>query len=802
MKFARMCVLTMAAITLFFHVGHAETVKGVKGSKATSSKVNLTDEEKANGAVLSPYESCQSYIFVSHTASQSSYWQNRDKTCDAKTANCQLKVQVIPDGNMFGSFKGQAGVNMSSAVTATAFLEGIRQDALKLVTKGISDREATLSKCNANSSGAECKAYFAKVQEGLKKNEADFRNVMSVLSEPSNADLMRAITTNDVSVLINRSLRKGFGPVRTLVDFPKMPPLSEAEFAKVKGELATVLETARKEWQVEVEDTIKKRLASGMPASEAAAARRTLMKEENFQTKLRRSISEFQSKKLETYDRIVHEVPEMPFVGVANADLPLVLVGQGKVIENLKKAQATMEKSLRPEDLKSEAKLPEVLQYAAMKKVIDARLEKEAQSGSPASSCSVATAVHQRMKEVQDRNRLIIAGTTIGGVVLGGFAGLGWLGATAVGTGTSMAFAAGITGTMSNLHYESTIKRDLEIGAAAGLTDPQAVRDQVGVVAFAALLAPLDFIGAGAVASGAVAAAKNAPRIAAALGDSAVGKFVAASIATKKIGTTGGVNSDEVVGLLKTLETAEPGSQEAVRATNKLKLSIDKATKAALGRSPSADDERALKALADGYLGTIAQPNAVILTDYATITKGMSPGQIKAYADRLEKIAKAGKGSEVVSAAKAPPSQADLALQQENGRLSVQLATEEGYEKTAEIMKKDSGWSKDAVRNLREVVESAKALGKGVKTSVEERFALALSKITGEPKDSPRITKLRCCAGVGACTVAQRYPDLDGLPEDSTPVRMACVGPALIGPSLVGPSMRSPAGQIAPREDI
>ncbi|MBN8542135.1 MAG: hypothetical protein J0L82_17215 [Deltaproteobacteria bacterium] len=775
MKFARIFVLTFAVFNLISDSTHAETVKAVKGGSASGSKLSLTDDEKANGAVLSPYEACQSFIFVSHSTYQSPYWQNRPKACDTKKANCQLKVQVIPDGNMFGSFKGQAGLNMSSAVTATAFLEGVREDALKLVTRGISDREATLSKCNANSSGVECKAYLSKVQAGLKKNETDFRNVVSVLTEPSNADLLRVITTNDVSSIINRSLRKGLGPIRTLVDIPKMPALSDAEFAKVKAELTGVLETARKEWKDEVEVTIKKRLASGMPASEADVARRNLMKDENFQTKLRRSISEFQSKKLEVYDRIVQEVPEMPFIGIASAEIPMVLMGQGKVIEQLKKAQDTMGKSLKPEDLKSEARLPEVLQYAALKRVIDARLEKEVQSGSAASSCAVATTVHQRMKEIQDRNRLIMAGATIGGVVAGGFAGLGLLGAGAVGSGTAMAFAAGATGTLSNIHYESTIKRDLEVSAAAGLADPKDVREQVSVVAFATALAPLDFIGVGAVASGAVVAAKNSSRIAAALGDGVVGKFVAASIATKKLGTTGGVNSAEVVGLLQTLEKAESGSAEAVKATNKLKLAVDNASKAALGRSPSADDERALKALADGYLGTVAQPNAVILTDYATITKGMSPSEIKAYADRLEAVkatAKAGGSSETVDPARTVAA----------GRLAVALAAEPEFKAAAEILQAKSGWGQRAIENFREVVVAAIALAKGAgrasKEAVSTRFKKALAKITGESPDSPRVQTLCNCGGM--CPVGA---GLDV--ENAEPVYVACVNRTNLPTNLI-----------------
>lgn len=782
---------TTVVMMVFFFDLHLEfvkieTTKGVAqeavrttspGKRGDSDAVKLTNEEMQNGGVLSPYAACKGFVMVPSSDYQKPYWKERaGGKCDAKTANCQLKVQTIPDGNMFGSFKGQAGVNMTSAVTATAFLESVRQDAVQLLTKQIADRETTLNSCKGGVESAACKSHFEKTKAGLAKHEADFRNAVALLKEPSDNDLMRVVLTGDVGPLINKYLRRASGPILTMVNVPKMDQLSASEYARAEKELKDLLATAKTEWAAEVEKTISDRLKSGMPEFQVEQTRRNLMKEEVFRNKLRRSLAELQAKKLEAYDKIVFEVPEMPFIGKSNPDGALFVAGQTQVIENLRKAKVAMDKSLKPDDLKSEAKLGEVLQYATLKKVIEAKLEKENKAGA-VSSCAVATAVNLRLKEVQDRNRLGVAAATIAGVATGGAAGLGLLGAGAVGTGTAIAFASGIIGTWTGVAHESILKQDLERNANAGLVDAQEVRDKVGDITLGVILAPLDFIGAGAAMTSGVVLAKNASRISAAVGNSTLKRFVSAAAATKQLGGQAGAQSEEVVQLLKALEAAEPGSTKAVEAENRLRLAVNRVAESSLGRRPTTDDERAMGALAQGYLGTVDKPLATVYADYAALTKTMSQAERKAYADRLEAITKAGRGGEVASG-KSPASAApktEAGLQEANARLAVELASEPGYEATAAIMKSGSGWSRDAVRNLREVVASARALAKGSKEVVSVRFQKALAKITGQAEDSPHVKKLACCAGVAACTVAERYPDIEHLPIDTEPVLMACV---------------------------
>lgn len=792
--FMRIAKALLVLMTFFFelHIENAnfeapksnaqEAVRSGAAKKSSGADpIKLTKEEQQNGGIISPYEACKGFVMVPHSEYQKPYWQERVAgKCDSKTANCQLKVQTIPDGNMFGSFKGQAGFNMSSAVTATAFLEGVRQDAVQLLTRQISDREATLKACKDSISASACKPHFEKTKAGLAKHEAGFRNAVALLAEPTDSDLLKVIVSGDVSPLINRRLNRAQGPIRTMVNVPKMDPLSESEFAQAKSELEKLLKKAKEEWAKEVDETIKKRIQSGMPESQAEQARKSLMKEEAFRTKLRRSVSELQAKKLTEYDKIVRETPEMPFIGKGNPDTATYLAGQSQVIENLKKAKSAMEKSLRPEDLKSEAKIGEVLQYASLKNVIEAKLENENKSGA-VSSCAVATAVNLRLKETQDRNMALIGVATLAGVATGGAAGLGLLGAGALGTGTAIAFASGVIGTWTGVVHESIIKQDLERNAKAGLVDAQEVRDKVGDVTLGVLLAPLDFIGAGAAATSGVLLAKNASRISAAVGNSTLKRFVSAAAATKQLKGMSSAQSQEIVDLLKAVEAAEPGSAKAIESENRLRLAVNRVAESSLGRKSSADDERAMSALAQGYLGTVDKPLASVFADYAEKTKSMSAAERKAYADRLEAITKAGREPEVASG-KAGSNQAaapklDPSLQEDRAKLALELAAEDGYQATAEVMKPGSGWTREAVRNLREVVASARALARGSKEVASVRFQKALAKITGQAEDSPHVKKLACCAGVAACTVAERFPDreFDELETSAQPVLMACV---------------------------
>lgn len=770
-----------------------EAVRSRDTAKSTGADpIKLTKEEQQNGGIISPYEACKGFVMVPHSEYQKPYWQDRVRgKCDAKAANCQLKVQTIPDGSMFGSFDGKAGENMTGNTTATAFLNSIRDEASTRLTKGISEREAVLSACKSSMTSDRCRPFLESTKSKLAKNEAEFREVVAVLAEPKDADLMRVIVSNDVSYLINRRLASATGPIQTLVNVPKMNPLTDEEFASIKKELEDLVQKARAEWKVEVDDTIKKRLQSGMPESRVEEARRNLMKEEVFKTKLRRSISEMQSQKLRAYDRIAAEVPEMPFIGTANPDSPTFLTGLSQVIESLKQAQTIIGKPLNPKDLSSEDKLGEVLQYASFHKLIESKLEDENRRGT-ASSCAVATAVQQRLIAVQDRNRLYALGIGVGGLVVGGVAGAGSFSVKVanllraggmggmIGNGSLISFAGGVAALTQDIAYESMIKSDLELGAKGGFIAPEKVREQVGAVTLSALLAPLDFLGGSSAIVGSALALKNANRIGRVLGDSTIGRFVTASIATNSL-EQATAKSQEVVKLMTTLQNAKEGSREAIEAENRLKLAVNSTARSILGRQVAAEDEVAMKALAQGYLGSPEKPLVTVFRDYAELTKDMSQADRKAYAERLDALTKSASGSEVAlgkapaSTARAP--KADPGLQEANARLAVELAAEPGYEATAEVMKPGSGWTREAISNLREVVASARAQAKGSKEVVSVRFRKALARITGQAEDSVHNKKLACCAGVDACTVGERFPEreLDELEAATQPVLMACV---------------------------
>jgi hypothetical protein len=753
------------------------TRSGMSNTTQPAGKVILTAEEQKNGGVLSPFEACKGFVLVPTSDFQKAYWQERQNGhCDPKTSNCQLKVQVIPDRNMFGQFEGKSGVNMSGSITATAFLESVRLDAIQQIEAQIRNRETLLGACRGPDSSVNCKS-FDKIKGQLAKNEGRFRNAVALLTEPSDSDLMRVIVTGDVGPLINRGLRIGSGPIRTMVNVPQMVPLSEIELDAAKSELTKILVAAKEEWASDVEATIKKRLQSGMPHSQIEQSRKNLMKEENFRVKLRRSILDMQAKKIEIYDQIVKESPEMPFLGKSSPNVSELIASQNLIIANLKAARSAMDKSLRPEDLKSEKKLNEVLQYASLKNVIEAKLERENQAGQ-ASSCAVATAVNLRLKETQDRHRALLGMAALGGAAVGGAAGLGLLGVGAVGTGTAIAFASGIIGSASGMLHESGIKQNLERNAKADLVEAKEVREKAGDVSIAALLAPLDFVGAGSAASSGLLLAKNASRISKAVGDSVLRRFVSAASATKQFKIENGAQSDEIIQLLKAIEVAEPGSAKAIETENRLRLTINRVAEFHLGRKPTNEDEQAMSALAKGYLGAVDRPLTSVFTDYAEKTKTMSAPERKAFVERLKSITETGRGREVTAANgvdRSAASISDFAFQEDRARLALELAVEDGYQATAEIIKPGSGWTREAVRNLREVVTTARDYAKGSQEAVSVRFQKAISKITGQAEDSPHVKKLACCAGVVACSVAEREaePEMNGIAINS--VFMACV---------------------------
>lgn len=789
-----------------------EAVRTSPKGKAVPGAVELTKEEASNGALLSPYAACKGHMLVTDSDSKKPYWQERSKKCNEKTSNCQLRVHKIPDGNMFGSFEGQVGVNMDSALTATAFLEGVRKRAVEEVTIEISAREKLMKDCkeavvseecngekpppSCSAVLPECKKRYDETMANLAKHEAGFRNAIALLKAPSDADLMRVVATGDVSPLINRLLRKASGPILSMINVPKMAPLSATEYASAEKELKDLVATAKAEHLAEVNETIKKRVQEGMPQFQVEQIRKNLMKDEVFRNKLRTSLQAMQDEKLKHYDLIVSEVPEMPFIGKSSPDKDLLRTAQKEVVANLVKAKTAMQTPLAPADLKSEKKLPEVIQYAALNRVIEGMLEEENRAGS-VSSCAVATAVNLRLQEVQDRDRLAIVGSTFAGLALGGAFGIMRLGAmtvggTTVGTGTSIAFASGIIGSAASIRHESVIKADLDRGANAQLVDAQKVRDQAGAVALGVALTPLDVFGAGAALTSAGVVAKNAGKAVSAVKGAArrlrspkateTAGVADAAEQAGRVAVAGGDDVAESAGKASETVPGGPAASEGRTAAAQERAIREKKrdeTKKVLGRNPTPADDRASKALADrGFLGEAGERSPDVLKRYAEVTKGMSQAARQEYVQRLEEITKLAKGEDAVrsetaaagrsQAAKVSPPE-DAAITKAKGLLALELAKVDGFAHTANLLKPGSGWGVDALSSLREVVATAATRAKPGE-AMSNRFREAVKAVATRNKiklSDDQIDQMACCAS-GACAAgkkADRGPASDGLSD-------------------------------------
>lgn len=765
MKTSKKMTSTLAAF-LIFHLGSVqafgEAVKTTSTkSSAKSSSFSLTDEEKANGATTSPYQACKGVLIVESSNYGKDFWQKRKTSCDAKVSNCNMPVQVIPDTGMFKSFKGVntgPNANMSSQVTAVAFLESIRQKAEVRLGNGISEREKQVANCyGPKATGTDvCRATKAALLGSLKKELPDFRLAVAQMYEPTQAELMNVILRGDVSSIINDGLSKA--KVHELI--PKMEKLSSAEFVKVKKTYEDLLARAKTEWAKEVKETVAKR---GLKGREAVEAEARLNTEQNLAAKFRNLLADNRAAQLTNYLRAIDRVPEIAYLGNSEAANPEIAAAVSMLVSNAKDSLASMKK-VKSKDLNSEKMDNSLLQFASYSRLIEEVLEEEVKKGA-VSSCAVATAVHNELQAVKGQDAVVALGATLllGGIGVGGAlraAKLGAEGAKAAAGWSNFAITSGIVGGAYMTGMDVVDAAAMNRDAKAGLVKAEDARAAAETAALGTVFAPLDWIGSGAVIGAGVA-----------LAGKTVGKFAAASIAKGKLSSKAATAAD----LRKLATTAASSEGKDVQTVNRLGMAVDGAAKDLLGRAPTATDEKAISQMAkSGLLGTADAPATEAAKDYAAATLKMTADEREAYVARLDEITGAAKPAEVKGRAPA----VDPARSEEAGRLAVAIASEPELKATAAILKPDSGWSKDAIKNLREVVQSARRLAKGTSETVSARFKKALANMTGESPNSARVNKLCACAG--ACPVGA---SLDGGFDGGEPVYVACVNPTHL-PSL------------------
>ncbi len=708
---ARMLIL---AIVLAFQgsgiASAAETVKGA-GAKdvAKSSAFKLTPEEEANGAIVSPYKACAGVLVVPSSDYAKPFWQARNKSCDAKVSNCLMPVQVIPDIGIFKSFSGVKDgptANLSSRVTAAEFLDGVRKDTILYLDEAIKKNEVFANKCFSSTAPAECSAEVQEIRNNMAKEGPAFRKALATMSLPSEQDLIRAIASDDPSVLIDSKFENlGVG-----IRFPKMKPLSSDEVQEAKAEYAAIFKKTRASYQEEVEKLLAPLKVKGREV-DLANRRRQLMTDPQLAKNIRAELDKHRAEKLEHYYEALTKHPEIAYIGDPAQSALLMKESYGRMVDDSKASLAAMKKT-PSKNLATTNMDSSLLRYAGFSQIIERKLAKEVASGE-VSSCAVATAVFQELKSDQAKNALITAGVSIGGLFGGpmlraagwafkGASGAGALSATGLKYTTEIAVTSGLLGGLTSFGLDAQIGYEAHRDSKAGLVKPKDAQEAVASGALGAVFLPLDFMGSGTVVIGGAALAAKGVQLA----GKTVGKFAAASIERGKLKGKN-VSAAE---LRKLAQQASNEGGENVATINRLGIAVDGAAKDLLGRAPEAVDEKAISNMAaSGLMGTTDAPATEVAKDYAAATLKMASAEREAFAARLEEISRVAKGGEVTGGGRP----LDAARSEEAGRLAVAIAAEPGLKATAEILKPSSGWSKDAIKNLREVVVAAIALAKG-----------------------------------------------------------------------------------------
>ncbi len=745
-----------------FSASDAIAAEAVKGAKSTASKSTseMTDEEKKNGGIKSPYPACSNMLMVENSDYQKKqdYWKARQTSCDAKVANCSLKVQVVADSGVFATRSVTAGVNMSSAVPIGVFLESVRVRAGQDLSASIKSYEQLKTNCLAGKKGDGCDAKVGSVRARVGAELPKFRNAIAMLDFPQDPEIKRAITTNDVTGLIN----KDFDGSRIRMRAPKLTPLSRSEFDSAKTELAKLLEDARKDAAAFATPESLKR-----PGMEAEL--RNWNSEENrlgrVTKRFRDALEKNRVEKLAAYNAAVSRAPEVAYVGSSNAEESVIASGLTTMIADGNKALKAVNKAPVDKNDLSAAKVDSsLLQYAAYSALINKMLVEEMDKGNGASSCAAATSAYNQLKTVQGENAGIAAAALIGTTILfavappvGAAFGAAMTG-TAAAVSTNIAISVGLIGGFAMTGHDIALANRADLGARVGLVTPEDAAEARSAATLGIVASPLNFLGSGAMLGAGMA-----------VGAKTLSRFGANAVAKGGV-QAAGTSAEEVTKLAAAAAASkakDAAPQVVLANAEKLEKAGEKGATAILGRKPAAADENAFKSMADAsYLGTEKAPNFEVAKAYASVTQTMSEPERVAFAANLEKISKVVKSDAVGTVG------SDAVRSREAGLLALEIAKESpDVVASAAILKPTSGWGADALRGAREVVKAAGALARGVKETVSLRTRKALAKLTGKNVDSPEVNSMCVCLARCKVGLASNEFDVESL---APPRYVAC----------------------------
>lgn len=647
-------MVTAAAVigsSALMNLASAETVRGQAGSgknaavkSASKTAENPTPEEAMMGAVASPYPSCEGYVMVESSAYEKNkkFWEDHAKNCSTENADCSRKVLQIPDTGMFKSFKGQTGKNLTSQLTAVAFLDKVAEKSIEKMKTGISQYEVLKNCIDKRAAGTSCDTMTKNLRERITKNLPAFRRSMALMMEADPNLITKSIVTGDSGVFINKDVHAA----KSKAIGPRMAPLSSQEYNEIKADLDATLKQAKVEWDAETSATIAKR---GLTGVEASRERERLMEPRNYGTKVRSVMDKKRDQATMDYIKVLGVAPELAYIGDPSLPAKETSERLSKMISDLKSnlEDMTKAKSKRKEEMTSEKMDSSLLRFAANTRVIEDMLREEKEKGSP-SSCAVATAVHNELQTVKGQSAVLgmvgLIGApfmTVGGGALAGrflAAGGALRAATVAG---NLAVAEGVIGGSALTVMDVRDQLQLEKDAKTGLVRWDDAKEALSGPGASLALAPFDFVG-GKVVLGASAG----------LAAKGIGKLFTGAAARGKVATKLSAKEIQELSL-----RAQKGDSAAAKTLATL---AEQGEKSLLGgRAATAGEREAVEvAGTKGYLGTAENPDVGYVRALGDDTKKLSAGERKTFGEKLQGIfaslkpAGAQGGSERVEAVK------------------------------------------------------------------------------------------------------------------------------------------------------
>ncbi len=741
-----------------------------------------TAEEKAMGAVKSPYKACEGVVTVEQsprpTGSQrggvrtkaqrewdekAEFWKNYPgKGCDVTKVNCTRKVQYIPSTAFYKSFDGRAKrPDFSSNESADDFLSRVAAKSQQKVEARIKELKA-LKAC-ADAPTPTCKTDLDARVATLKTKIPQFRAAVARLNEQS-ARLLY-VGSGIVSKQSGKTLiPRDFENIQNRLIAPtNMPKLTDKEYAPLAAEMDALVQQAYKDREAEIEEQIKSRnITQEWEKREYRAANFGAGKSTAW---IAPKFEEAKAKNVEQYNKLLAANPLLGYLN--ESDLAPAAMSK-KLAVAIKDAEETLS------DLQDAAKAasgapggvnPKKMGFAAHTETIEEILASEGDGR----SCAAANATLNELATVRTKEGAITGGITAAsslflwgaGSLVGRGVGSGvvaMMGSSSAAMGNTLgalAFAAGVAGGFTDTAMQLNVANETIRDGRLGLVKPEDVdeafknKSLTTALGFLNLQGGSVYLGAAAGTGLAVAGATTKLLLSKVLKDGAKGG--------------GGPASKNAETLAANLIKADKGDKAAQQAV----LAVAAAeTKKVVGRTLSAQDQAALDAVtATGIAGTNADPNPETLQVVADKLAGLQGSERVAAVDAYVAQVK-----EIAASVNAKPI-GDAGRQAAAREAGVEAAGEIPAAQVAAILN-DPTWTELAIRGWKAVIAKMREF----KGTQKERFlaaheALRVKAGLVKKPDSEVLQSGVCARILPASAVTNNGESLD---TNGEPVYMVC----------------------------